>query len=377
MRIVNGKIFIGHEFVEGGLEFDRVIRRVGDEVPGNGDFDVQGDYVIPGLVDIHTHGAEGEDAGDGNTEGLRRLSKFYAVNGVTGWVPTLMTLGEQELTKALETIRDFTCPGQGARLLGVNLEGPFISREKCGAQNPEAVQLPDIGLLLRFIRASGNLIRLMTVAPETTDCMELIREASKRCTVSIGHTTAAYETAMEAFRAGATHTAHLYNAMPPLHHRDPGVISAAFDAGATVELIADGNHVAPAVVRMTARLFGEKLVLVSDSGRCTGMPDGEYDLGGQRITLKDGEARLTGTDTLACSAVSLMECVRRAVSFGVRLEDAVYAATTAPSRVIGAEHVGSLEVGKCADIVILDSKLQVKAVFLDGQVILRATEKEK
>ena len=377
MRIVNGKIFIGHEFVEGGLEFDQVIRKIGGEVAGDGDFDAQGDYVIPGLIDIHTHGAEGEDVGDGNTEGLRRLSKFYAVNGVTGWVPTLMTLSEKELTKALETIRDFACPEQGARLLGVHLEGPFISREKCGAQNPKAVQAPDVNLFHRLIRASGNLIRLMTVAPEITGCIELIREASKRCTVSIGHTTASYETAMEAFGAGATHTTHLYNAMPPLHHRNPGVISAAFDAGATVELIADGNHIAPAVLRMTAKLFGEKLVLISDSGRCTGMPDGEYDLGGQRITLKDSKARLTGTDTLACSAVSLMECVRRAVSFGIRLEDAVYAAATAPSRVIGAEQVGSLEVGKCADIVVLDHKLQVKAVFMDGQVILRATEKEK
>lgn len=376
MRIVNGKIFIGREFVEGGLEFDQVIRKTGGEVSGKGDFDAQGDYVIPGLIDIHSHGAVGEDAGDGSPEGLGRLSEFYAANGVTGWVATLMTLSEQELTKALVTIRDFTRPGQGARLLGVNLEGPFISRKKCGAQNPEAVQSPDISLLLRFFRASGNLIRLMTVAPETTDCMELIREASRRCTVSIGHTAASYETAAEAFRAGATHTTHLYNAMPPLHHRDPGVIGAAFDAGSTVELIADGNHIAPAVLRMTAKLFGEKLVLVSDSGRCTGMPDGEYTLGGQGITLKDGKARLTGTDTLACSAVTLTECVRRAVSFGIRLEDAVYAASTAPSRVIGAEHVGSLEVGKRADIVILDRKLQVKAVFIAGQMITGAAGKE-
>ncbi len=374
MKIVNGKIFIGHEFVEGGLEFDQVIRKIGGEVSGQGDFDVHGDYVIPGLIDIHTHGAVGEDAGDGSPEGLRRLSGFYAADGVTGWVPTLMTLSEQKLTKALETIRDFTRPGQGARLLGVNLEGPFISREKCGAQNLSNIREPSWELFRRLYRASGGKVKLVTVAPERTGCLKLIREASKLCTVSIGHTTADYDTAMDAFRAGATHITHLYNAMPPLHHRDPGVISAAFDAGATVELIADGNHAAPAILRMTAKLFGEKLVLVSDSGRCAGMPDGEYDLGGQRITLKDGKARLTGTDTLACSAVSLMECVRRAVSFGVRLEDAVYAAAAAPSRVIGAEQVGSLEVGKCADIVILDSKLQVKAVFLAGQVILRTVE---
>ena len=166
MKIVNGKIFIGHEFVEGGLEFDQVIRKIGGEVSGQGDFDVHGDYVIPGLIDIHTHGAVGEDAGDGSPEGLRRLAGFYAADGVTGWVPTLMTLSEQELTKALETIRDFTRPGQGARLLGVNLEGPFISREKCGAQNLSNIREPSWELFRRLYRASGGKVKLVTVAPE-------------------------------------------------------------------------------------------------------------------------------------------------------------------------------------------------------------------
>lgn len=368
MKIVNGRVFVGHGFVTGGVEFDRLIRRVGECVTGEGEYDVRGCYVIPGLIDLHSHGAVGEDASDGSPIGLEKMSLFYAANGVTGWLPTTMTLEAPKLLRVLETMREFTRPQHGARLLGVNLEGPFLSKRKCGSQKPQVVQAPAIGLWRQLLQASNHQIRLMTVAPEVPGCLELIRETALDCVVSVGHTEASYRETLEAFEAGASHISHLYNAMPGVHHRKPGVIGAAFDAGVTVELIADGHHVDPAVVRMTAKLFGEKLVLVSDSGRCTGMPDGEYDLGGQRITLEKGVARLTGTQTLACSAVSLLECVRRAVSFGVPLEDAIYAASTSPARVIRAEQVGSLEPGKYADIVVLDGNLQVKAVFVDGQI---------
>ncbi len=366
MKIVNGKVFIGHRFVQGGVEFDRLIENFGETVTGKDGFDAEGGYIIPGLVDIHTHGAMGADASDASQEGLKRMACYYAANGVTGWLPTTMTIPEPELVKALESIRDFTRPTNGAKVFGVHLEGPFISPGKCGAQNPEDIRKPDVDSFHRWNEAAGGRIKLITVAPEAEGGLEYIREISKTCRVSVGHTAAGYEIAREAFEAGATHTTHLYNGMTPFSHREPGVPGAAFDAGVTAELIADGLHVAPAVVRMTAQLFGDRLVLVSDSGRCAGMPDGEYALGGQSITMTGGKACLSGTDTLACSSVSLLECVRRAASFGIPLEDAVYAASAAPARAIGAEKVGSIEVGYSADLVVLDESLQVKAVFVDG-----------
>ena len=199
--------------------------------------------------------------------------------------------------------------------------------------------------------------------------MEFIRDVSRTCTVSIGHTTADYDTAMAAYQAGASHATHLFNGMPSLLHREPGVIAAACDAGASVELITDGLHIHPSVIRLTHKLFGEKLVLISDSLRCAGMPDGDYTLGGQPITMKNGRATLTGTDTLAGSSIHLMDGLRRSVSFGVPLEAAVYAATEAPAKTIRRSDIGRLAVGCCADLVLLDSQLNLKAVFIDGQRI--------
>ena len=221
----------------------------------------------------------------------------------------------------------------------------------------------------RLDEASGGIVRLVTVAPEEPGALEFIRDVSRTCTVSIGHTTADYDTAMAAYQAGASHATHLFNGMPSLLHREPGVIAAACDAGASVELITDGLHIHPSVIRLTHKLFGEKLVLISDSLRCAGMPDGDYTLGGQPITMKNGRATLTGTDTLAGSSIHLMDGLRRSVSFGVPLEAAVYAATEAPAKTIRHSDIGRLAVGCCADLVLLDSQLNLKAVFIDGQRI--------
>lgn len=197
--------------------------------------------------------------------------------------------------------------------------------------------------------------------------MEFIRQVSKVCAVSLGHTTADYDTAMAGFAAGATHATHLYNGMPSFLHRAPGVIGAALDAGASVELICDGLHIHPSVIRATYRLFGEKLNLISDSLRCAGMPDGSYELGGQPIVMKDHKATLLD-GTIAGSSISLLDAVRNAVRFGLPLEAAVYAASTAPAQAVGLD-VGVLEVGRPADLVVLDKALDLKAVFVDGNRI--------
>ncbi|MCD8116560.1 MAG: N-acetylglucosamine-6-phosphate deacetylase [Oscillospiraceae bacterium] len=369
MRIVNAKVFLDGAFLDGGIEFADKITAVGSGVTGEG-IDAGGCYVIPGLIDIHTHAAKGEDASDGRPEGMPVMSRYYAAGGVTSWCPTTMTLKEPVLTQAMHTIRDFVRPTDGAKVAGVNLEGPFLSRAKRGAQNADNLHAPDAEMFKRLNDASGGIVRLVTIAPEEPGSIPFIREVSRMATVSIGHTTADYDTAMAAYDAGASHATHLYNGMPSLLHRAPGVIAAASDAGATVELITDGLHIHPAVIRLTHRLFGDKLVLISDSLRCAGMPDGAYTLGGQPITMKDGKATLTGTDTLAGSSIHLMDGLRRAVSFGVPLEAAITAATQAPARVIRRENqIGSLAVGYCADLVVLDRALNLKAVYIDGRQV--------
>ena len=250
---------------------------------------------------------------------------------------------------------------------GAGAHGPFLSLKKCGAQNPDNLHAPDADMFHRLDEASGRQVRLVTVAPEEPGALPFIREVSKICTVSLGHTTADFDTAMAAYEAGASHATHLFNAMPPLNHREPGVVAAAMDAGATVELITDGFHIHPSVVRLVHRLFGEKLVLISDSLRCVGMPDGDYELGGLPITLTEGVARLRGSSTLAGSSIHLMEGLRRAVGFGVPLEAAVLAATAIPAKVIRRDdQIGSLAPGYAADLLVLDKALQLKAVYIDG-----------
>ena len=365
MKITNARIFLNGAFTDGGIDFGETVTAVGPEISGG--LDARGCYLIPGLVDVHTHAAVGEDASDSSADGMVKMSRYYAAQGVTSWCPTTMTLKEPELTKAMHTIRGFVRPADGAKVAGINLEGPFLSLKKCGAQNPDNLHAPDAAMFHRLNDASGGLVRLVTVAPEEPGAIEFIRDVSRTCTVSVGHTTADYDTAMAAYEAGAGHATHLFNAMPPLGHREPGVVAAALDAGATVELITDGLHIHPAVIRLVHRLFGEKLALISDSLRCAGMPDGDYELGGQPITMKDGRATLTGTDTLAGSSIHLMDGLRRAVRFGVPLEAAVTAATLTPARVIGRDgEIGSLAVGKRADMVLLDAELNVRAVWVDG-----------
>ena len=367
MLIKNARIFTGKTFIQGDIAFDRDITAIGS-LPGEG-WDAQGRYVIPGMVDIHTHGALGEDFSDGRPEGLPTLARYYAQRGVTSYLATTMTLKEEVLIPAMHAIRDFQRPEGGAKCAGIHLEGPFLSFAKRGAQAAENLHKPDVEMFLRLNEASGGQVRLITVAPEEEGAMAFIRRVSQECTVSVGHTTADYNTAAEAFQNGATHATHLFNGMPSFLHRDPGVVGAALDCGASVELICDGLHIHPAVIRAVHRLFGERLNLISDSLRCAGMPDGDYELGGQPITVKSGKATLSGTDTLAGSSISMLDALRNVVRFGLPLADAVYAASTAPALAIGRRDIGCLQAGCRADLLVLDEKLNLEAVYVDGEKI--------
>lgn len=333
--------------------------------------DLHGAYVIPGLIDVHNHGNSGADFSDGDYDGLVKMAEYLARNGVTSFAPASMTLPYDVLAKAFATARRLAdkAPEGASALRGIQMEGPFFSEKKKGAQNGAYLRDPDFAAFSKLYHDCGGLVRIVDVAPELPGACEFIRQAKELCTVSIAHTDANYDEARAAVEAGVTHLTHLFNAMPALHHRKPGVIGAAAEADqVSAEIISDGQHIHPSAVRLAFRLFGaERMVLISDALRCCGMPDGEYELGGQAVFLKGGIARLAD-GTIAGSATNLYDCMLRAISFGIAKEDAVRAATWNPARQIGClDVVGSIADGKRADFVVCDENLSRKAVWLAGK----------
>lgn len=333
--------------------------------------DLHGAYVIPGLIDVHNHGNSGADFSDGDYDGLVKMAEYLARNGVTSFAPASMTLPYDVLAKAFATARRLAdkAPEGASALRGIQMEGPFFSEKKKGAQNGAYLRDPDFAAFSKLYHDCGGLVRIVDVAPELPGACEFIRQAKELCTVSIAHTDANYDEAHAAVEAGVTHLTHLFNAMPALHHRKPGVIGAAAEADqVSAEIISDGQHIHPSAVRLAFRLFGaERMVLISDALRCCGMPDGEYELGGQAVFLKGGVARLAD-GTIAGSATNLYDCMLRAISFGIAKEDAVRAATWNPARQIGClDVVGSIADGKRADFVVCDENLTRKAVWLAGK----------
>ncbi|MCQ2359401.1 MAG: N-acetylglucosamine-6-phosphate deacetylase [Phascolarctobacterium sp.] len=336
-------------------------------------FDGQGLYAIPGLVDLHLHGALGGDASDGFMKALEKMASYELSQGVTSICPTTMTIPLGELKVAIRTIKEFANKNvhHASRILGINMEGPFISPVKKGAQKEQDILKADVGIFQELNDECGGMIKLVDLAPEMDGSLEFIVSVKDKVRISLAHTNASYEEASKAFAIGAKHVTHLYNAMPPLHHREPGVIGAAFDsADVKCELIVDGVHSHPSVVRASFALFGyERIILISDSMRATGLADGEYTLGGQKVVVKGNEARLED-GTIAGSVTNLMNCLRKAVQFGIPLGQAVYSASTNPAIALGVDdELGSLDVGKIADFVLLDEDLNIKAVYLAGEKI--------
>lgn len=335
--------------------------------------DLNGATVIPGLVDVHIHGAVGADLSDGNYDGLVRMASHLAKCGVTSFVPASMTLPYEVLEKAFASAKMLADkPVAGcARLLGIHMEGPYFSEKKKGAQNGAYLKYPDFTGFEKLYNGCGGLVRIVDVAPELPGSESFIKAASKLCTVGVAHTDAGYEDAKMAFGAGVRHLTHLYNAMPSIHHRNPGVIGAACEApGVRAELICDGFHVHPSAVRLAFAMFGAaRMILVSDGLRCLGLPDGEYELGGQPVFLDGGVARLAD-GTLAGSSTDLFACMRRAMGFGIPEVDAVRAATLNPALAAGiSRECGSISTGKHADFIICRPDYTGKRVFIAGKEI--------
>lgn len=331
--------------------------------------DGSGLYAIPGLTDIHFHGCMGYDFCNGSIEAIEAMADYEGKNGITTICPATMTLSEKELEKICATAKEYKNE-KGAILCGINMEGPFISMEKKGAQNGDYIHKPDIEMFHNLQNKSGGLIKLVAIAPEVEGAMQVISELKEEVVLSIAHTTANYDITKEALNKGASHVTHLYNAMPAFTHREPGVVGAvADDPNCEVELICDGIHIHPSMVRTTYQIFGEdRVILISDSMEATGMPDGTYSLGGQKV-IKVGNTANLENGTLAGSATNLMDCVRVVVKkMGIPLEKAIKSAAVNSAKSIGIyQEYGSLEAGKFANIVLLDDKLELKKVYIKGK----------
>jgi len=372
--IVNGRIILPDGILENEvLAFDQKIVGLTDktQIPPDAEIiDANGGFVSPGLVDIHIHGYLGEDTSDGNADGIKKMANGIMKNGVTSWCPTTMTVSEEEICDALNVVRSLKEESRdwnGAEILGVNLEGPFINPKKKGAQAECHIKAPDA----KFIIDNSDIIRLATIAPEMEGGCAAIEEICEKCDVrvSVGHTDATFEETLAGIDAGASHITHLFNAQTPLHHRNPGVVGAALLRDVSTELICDTFHIHKGLFELIAKIKGERLVLITDCTRAGGMPDGEYTLGGQKIIVNGIECLLED-GTIAGSVLKLNDAVKNVwANSNIPLFTIVAAASLNPAKAIGvSERKGSLEAGKDADIIITDDDFNIQKTIIGGKI---------
>lgn len=380
MIIRNVKVFTEEKsFEDGEIIIREGVFTDGTKRDGEETIDGEGCYAIPGLIDLHFHGCKGYDFCDGTSEAIEEIAKYEASIGVTAISPATMTLPVEELARILSVAASYKKAAEeghplAADLVGINMEGPFISAAKKGAQDANNIISCDAEICQRFLDASEGLVKFIGIAPEYNEnALEFIGQMKNKVHISLAHTNADYDTAKAAFDAGACHAVHLYNAMPAFTHRTPGVVGAVFDSPHVyAELICDGVHIHPSVVRATFKMMGgDRMILISDSMRATGMPDGRYTLGGLDVDVVGNHATLVSTGALAGSATNLMECLRTAVKqMGIPLETAVACATMNPARALGEyDKYGSIAPGKKGNVVLLDKDLHLKMVIKDGIVI--------
>ena len=339
--------------------------------------DGKGMYAIPGLIDLHFHGCKGDDFCDGSRDAIARIAEYEASVGVTAIAPATMTLPVEELEQILRVAAEYKKGPHSkkeADFVGINMEGPFISPAKKGAQDERNIIPCDVKVCERFLEVSEGLVKFMGIAPEESEnAVSFIEAVKDKVNVSLAHTNADYDTAMAAFNAGADHAVHLYNAMPAFTHRAPGVIGAVYDSKHVMaEIICDGVHIHPAAVRATFEMMGEdRMILISDSMRAAGMPDGSYTLGGLDVNVVGNRATLASDGAIAGSVTNLMDCMKTAVkTMNIPLETAVACATVNPAKSLGIDaEYGSIRAGKKAHIVLMDQELNVQQVIKDGELL--------
>ncbi|MBQ8029303.1 MAG: N-acetylglucosamine-6-phosphate deacetylase [Clostridia bacterium] len=373
--IINGKIILKDRIIENhALVFSNVIEGIIPKENVSSDWeiiDAEGGYVAPGLIDLHIHGYLGKDVCDCEEESIRTISKGLLSNGVTGYLPTTMTVDMKVIRKALETCRSLKEESKdwdGSIILGCHAEGPFISESKKGAQDSRYILKPDAD----FVKEYSDIIKTITLAPETDENdFSAIRKICRDTdvVVSMGHTSADYETAMSSVNAGVKHVTHLFNAMTPLAHRAPGVVTAAMNADVSCELIVDTFHVDSSLYDLLWKLKGRKLCFITDCLPAGGLPEGEYTLGGQKIIYKGIVCRLED-GTVAGSILKLNKGVWNVFSNSdIPLYECVNCASLNPATVLGIENTkGSLEIGKDADIIIANEKFDIKKTIIGGKI---------
>lgn len=338
--------------------------------------DARDRFVVPGFIDLHVHGGGGSDIMDGRYEAVKQVAATHSRFGTTAFLPATMTMGKDKIIESLKSVNEAFVKGTGAaEVLGVHLEGPYINPEKKGAQKEEDIRGPSIEEFLEFNEISGNLIRLITIAPEMPGAIDFICWLEKQKVIaSVGHSNATYGQVQKGIKAGLTHVTHTFNAMSGLDHRRPGVVGATLSSPKLiVEMIADLIHLHPVAMKILVKAKGiEDVILITDAIRATGRPEGTYDLGGQEVIVSNGQARLKN-GTLAGSVLTMDKAVRNLINeVGIPLPEAIQMATFNPAKCLGVEgKKGSLEPGKDADIVILDKKLEVEQTIIKGKVVYK------
>ncbi|MBS4535267.1 N-acetylglucosamine-6-phosphate deacetylase [Clostridium sp. D2Q-14] len=371
--IINGKIILPNEILEDHIivyedKIIDIIHKDNFDSENINIIDAKNNYVSPGFIDIHIHGSMGYDTMDGELESIENISKSILQNGVTSFLPTTMTMDMKSIYRSLDTVRNaMNIKIKGARVLGAHLEGPFISPKYKGAQNSNFIEKPNYELIKNYI----DVIKIITYAPEEDKDFDFLKSIlqNKDITLSMGHTNASYEEALEAIKKGVTHSTHMFNAMTPLHHRNPGVVGAIMSSDITSEIIADNIHLHRGIYEIVNRVKGsENIVLITDAMRAQCLKEGKYDLGGQEVIVKNNSARLLDK-TLAGSVLKLNEGVKNLYkNTTLKLYECVKLASANPAKVINIDDIGSIEKGKYADIILFDDDIKIKKVIIEGVV---------
>lgn len=379
MILKNGLVFIEQSFQKVDVRIkDGKIQEIETTLEPNEAEEVRdcsGKRIIPGMVEVHSHGCLGHDFTVASPEELVEMKAYYGKHGTTSILATVMTDTKDHIKHAMTNLKPFITNKEekapeinGVRIMGINLEGPFFDSVKRGAHDETCLLPLDETFFNEINGLSGNNIRLLDIDPTLKDAIPFIEKFSKKMTVSLAHTICGYDLAEQAIKAGASHITHLFNGMNGLHHREPALIGAFSDFPVNGELICDGFHIQPPVIRMMYKVAGERIILISDSISPTGLADGNYVSGGLDITVKDGEARLAN-GTIAGSTITLLEGVRRIISYGISPEEAILGATIRPAKAVGIEdYVGSIEVGKYGDVLIVDSNYSLEDVIIGGEI---------